>query len=275
MTAAGLPRRGRSELALRVLTAAAGIPVLLALTWLGGLAFVVAAAAVFGLAAAEICRAAGIRASDPLGWLSALGAGGCAAAAAHSGEAQAGALTATAMVTLALAVARAETEQGFPRWSTAIAAAAYPGLLGGYLVLLRRLPDGNGWVLLALFTTFAADTGAFFTGRTLRGPKLAPHVSPGKTVSGAAGGLLSGAVAAALLGALLDLEGGPVVHALLGTGAAVVSIAGDLGESLIKRSLGVKDMGHVFPGHGGLMDRLDSILFVAPVVYWVARWISA
>ncbi len=273
MTAADAGKRRPNELLLRVATAAAGIPALLLVNWAGGLLFTLVAAGVLALATTEICRAAAMARGDVLAWTAAAGAGACAIAAAQSPQGPLAAMALTVALTLAIVVFRAETEHGFARWTAAIGAVAYTGILGCHLVLLRELTDGARWVGLALFTTFAADTGAFFTGRAIGGRKLAPHVSPGKTISGAVGGLVSACAAAVTLGAILSLDGELPAHAALGFVAAACSITGDLAESLVKRSLGVKDMGHLFPGHGGVMDRLDSILFVAPVVYYVARWI--
>ncbi|MBI2759890.1 MAG: CDP-archaeol synthase, partial [Chloroflexi bacterium] len=190
-------------------------------------------------------------------------------------EAQIALLTAFAGVSLIAMVAQADTVDGFRRWSAVTGGVLYVGLLGSYLVAVRQAADGRAWLLLMLFTTFASDTGAFFAGRAIGGRKLAPRVSPGKTLSGAVGGLITAALVCALLGTLLDLKPGVAVLAGLGVLLSVAAQAGDLAESLLKRSLGVKDMSRLFPGHGGLLDRLDSVLFAAPVVYWMMRWINA
>ena len=108
-------------------------------------------------------------------------------------------------------------------------------------------------------------------GRLLGRHKLAPRISPGKTVEGGLGGLLAGALAAWALNRLLGLEKPDLAMALLGAGAAVAGQLGDLAESLLKRTAGIKDMGNLLPGHGGILDRLDSLLFVAPLVYYAAR----
>src|SRR5205085_1718779 len=107
--------------------------------------------------------------------------------------------------------------------------------------------------------------------RLLGRHKLAPRISPGKTVEGAAGGLVAGAVAAWALNRLLGLDQADAGMLLLGAGAAVAGQFGDLAESLLKRTAGVKDMSNLLPGHGGVLDRLDSLLFVAPLVYYAAR----
>jgi phosphatidate cytidylyltransferase len=113
-----------------------------------------------------------------------------------------------------------------------------------------------------------ADTAAFFVGNAAGRRKLAPAISPGKTVEGALGGLAGGVAAAAAVRAL-GLPSVPLGHALLlGLGVAALGIVGDLVESLLKRWAGVKDSGTLFPGHGGMLDRLDSVLFGAPALYY-------
>src|SRR5262249_39667736 len=141
---------------------------------------------------------------------------------------------------------------------------------GGTIAALRVLPPvtlGPWRLVMLLATVMFSDTLAFFCGHALGRHRLAPTISPGKTVEGAAGGLLGG-----MLGALLVvpwLPGLPAAHALaLGLVAAALGIAGDLFESLLKRWAGVKDSGRLFPGHGGMLDRLDSLLFAAPVFYY-------
>lgn len=125
------------------------------------------------------------------------------------------------------------------------------------------LADGAEWTLYALVLVFAADTGAYFSGRAFGRHKLAPAVSPGKTWEGVAGGLLLAAVWAAIGSRWLDVPAAPMV-----CGSVVIagfSVVGDLIESLMKRHAGLKDSGHLIPGHGGIMDRLDSITAAAPL----------
>jgi phosphatidate cytidylyltransferase len=124
-------------------------------------------------------------------------------------------------------------------------------------------------VYLALLATFASDTAAYFIGRFFGRHKMAPRISPGKTWEGAVGGLI-GAVIVSLLFSLLGpvrLHFGYLTAALLGLLISVFGQAGDLAESLLKRNAGVKESGGLLPGHGGLLDRLDSVLFAGAVVY--------
>jgi phosphatidate cytidylyltransferase len=149
------------------------------------------------------------------------------------------------------------------------AAAALAGVLalvpaGVSLGQLRVSgPDGGAWTLFALILIVAADTGAYFAGRRFGRVKLAPRVSPGKTWEGVIGGVLF-ALLAALAGAAWFGQP-PLAFAAVGLATAAFSVVGDLTESMLKRSAGVKDSGHLLPGHGGMLDRLDSIAAGAPV----------
>lgn len=162
----------------------------------------------------------------------------------------------------------------FPRgWDVSVGAAPLAGALGLLLlaapfVALVRLHGGNAGpqLVLSLFVlVWAADTGAYFAGRALGRHKLAPRVSPGKTWEGAAGGLLLSLAVAWLAAWWLDFgDTRTVCFVLLGGGVALISIVGDLTISMFKRQAGVKDTGTLLPGHGGVLDRLDSLLAAAP-----------
>jgi phosphatidate cytidylyltransferase len=160
------------------------------------------------------------------------------------------------------------------RLGVAVFGVFYVGGLTALLGLLhRQSPDGPRWFLVVLTTTFANDTGAYFAGRSFGRHKLYPTVSPGKTVEGAVGGLL------AALGALFVVRATffprlTAADCLLVAGpASVLGPLGDLVESLLKRSAGVKDSGRLLPGHGGLLDRMDALLFVGAWVYVYARYL--
>ena len=159
-----------------------------------------------------------------------------------------------------------------------LVAVLYVGVLGGHWLLLRSIEGdvdaGQRWVALLLTTTFATDTGAYAVGRLVGRHRLAPAISPGKTWEGLAGGLFAGAVGALAALALLGLEpGAPAVVAI----AALLppaAVAGDLLESAIKRRAQVKDTSALLPGHGGLLDRLDSLLVAGPLLYWLVKWLT-
>jgi phosphatidate cytidylyltransferase len=158
-----------------------------------------------------------------------------------------------------------------PSAALTLLGAVYLGSLGGSVAALRLLePDTDGaWrLVLLLAIVMGSDTAAFFVGSAVGRHKLAPGISPGKTIEGAAGALLGGVAAAAIVRGL-GLPSLPLAHALaLGLAVSVLGGAGDLVESLLKRWAEVKDSGTLFPGHGGMLDRLDSILFGAPVLYY-------
>jgi phosphatidate cytidylyltransferase len=149
----------------------------------------------------------------------------------------------------------------------ALAAAAYPGVLAGTLWLLRA--GGAGVVFFLFLATWACDTTAYFTGRAFGRTPLAPTLSPKKTREGAVAGLVAAAIAgwlaAGWLGPQRSSGEGLAVGAILG----VVGQAGDLFESLLKRSAGVKDSSTLIPGHGGVLDRFDSVLANAPVLLFL------
>jgi phosphatidate cytidylyltransferase len=129
-----------------------------------------------------------------------------------------------------------------------------------------RPAHGHWWILLALLIVWASDIGAYFSGRRFGKRKLAPQISPGKTWAGAYGAMLAGVLVAVIGGWLLDVRDARLVAlALLAVVTVAVSIVGDLTESLMKRHAQVKDSGTLLPGHGGLMDRLDSVFAALPV----------
>lgn len=158
-----------------------------------------------------------------------------------------------------------------------LAGAFYTGGLLGYAPVLASMSetsghgDGVAWMLAVLLCTAACDTGAYFVGSLLGRRKMIPHISPGKTWEGLGGAVL-GAVAAALaLSGILKIQWWEAL--VLGLLVCAAAVSGDLCESLLKRAAGVKDSGTIIPGHGGVLDRIDSILFVLLAVYWftVAR----
>ncbi|MCX5891916.1 MAG: phosphatidate cytidylyltransferase [Deltaproteobacteria bacterium] len=145
----------------------------------------------------------------------------------------------------------------------------YLPFLLGHLIWLRFLPQGEWWVLWFLLVIFAGDTGAFYAGRAFGKTKLYPAVSPGKTWAGVVGGLAASLVVGVLFGKWFLAGMGVPPLAVLALVLAVVGLLGDLFESMLKRQMQVKDASSLLPGHGGMLDRLDSILFTAPVVVYV------
>jgi phosphatidate cytidylyltransferase len=162
-----------------------------------------------------------------------------------------------------------------PEVSARLFGVLYVAVLGGYIIALRLVADDGNHLsakLLTLFfvVVFAGDTGAYYTGRTLGKHKLAPRISPGKTIEGAIGGLL-GNVLAAIIAHHTFFPELPLPHTVpLALVMGFLGTTGDLCESMLKRGAKAKDAGHLIPGHGGLLDRLDSMLFNAPLLYYYA-----
>ncbi len=140
----------------------------------------------------------------------------------------------------------------------------------GHLALLRGLSHGTRWVLLVLFLVMLNDSCAYFTGTFWGKKKLYPSVSPNKSVEGAVGGMAGSILAAGLAHMTFMPWTGLLPLLFLGLLVGVVAELGDLFESLLKRSFGVKDSGRLIPGHGGILDRLDSLLFAFPLTYYFA-----
>lgn len=263
----------RSNLAMRLLSAVIAIPLLLALLYLGpawgwalflALALAVGAVELFGMTHPLD------RASRILGVLLSLGV----MATLWFFTTNAASLLALAFLlpTAALFITLARLGSIETAALRAMAMGFGPLYLGGglgSLALLRRdgLDSGPGFVLLALVLSWFSDTGAYFAGRFLGKHKLYEAVSPKKTVEGALGGLAA-AVLGAVAGHYVYLKSLPLAHAIvLGLVAGGLGQAGDLAESMIKRSAGVKDSGGIVPGHGGILDRVDALMVTGTFTY--------
>jgi len=276
-----------SNLAARLLSAAVAVPVLVFIFYYGGLPFLILIEAAIVLGVNEyynMIEQRGLAPNRVTGLLSALALGAIAA----GGRLDYMMLLLTVLMFVIMA-------QGLrsPDISTAITASAstlfgvlYIGLLLSHAILIRFPPDtladpgmmGFFFIILAIGGTFLADAGAYFAGRAFGRRKLAPHISPGKTVEGALGGIAGGTAGIIAVKLFFDQwllpegTGMPLVHCLiLGPILVCASIGGDLFESMLKRDAGVKDSGTLIPGHGGIMDRLDSILMSVPVAYYYLR----
>lgn len=154
------------------------------------------------------------------------------------------------------------------RMSCRLLGIFYIGLLFSYMILIRSGVQGSSLVLLLLFVTWLGDAGAYFVGTLLGKHPLCPAISPKKTVEGAIGGLVFGILAAVVCNMLL-LNGTSITFGIIaGAGINIMNQLGDLSESVIKRAFGLKDSGGMFPGHGGVLDRIDSLLFAAPYLFY-------
>lgn len=258
----------------RVLTALVAIPVLLLATWWSNPYLFVAIAALALLAALhefnDIAERAGAPPFRIAGFVSSAVVLGVAAGIGP----QANGLT-LAVATVVVMVATLGRVDYKSRILVSAAATMlgvlYVATLGSYLVAVRMLasPDKIAAKLITLFfvIVMVSDTAAYYTGRTFGRHKLAPRVSPGKTVEGSIGGLV-GSTLGAVAAKYVFFPELPLLHALaLGAGMGIVGQVGDLVESLLKRGSDVKDAASILPGHGGFLDRLDSMLLNAPILY--------
>jgi len=177
-------------------------------------------------------------------------------------------ITSSIVVSLIWLLFRHPRDKAFTNWAWTMAGILYIGWMFSYWVQLRSLEGGMGLVFLAMFTTFASDTGAFFIGRTWGKHALAPVISSGKTWEGAIGGLIASIAAALIIGLIFKLPFSYWQTALVGFIISVFAQLGDLVESLLKRNTGVKDAGKLIPGHGGILDRVDSLIFTGVIVYY-------
>lgn len=268
------PQRWKS-LTERVASALILLPLVVGLTWVGGWPFALLVAAGAAVAAAElVAMFATFGVAERLG-VAVAAAIPLAAQVAEGGLLPAWAplaLAAAAMALLTAFLFRREELAYVPRAAGTVALSwLWVGLLSATLVALRRTdgggPAGFGWVLLAFAVTWGNDTFAYFTGLAFGRHRLYERLSPKKSWEGAIGGIAGALVGAFLVRALFLPGLGVRVALAAALGASVLGPLGDLSESLAKRAAGVKDSGRTIPGHGGVLDRIDALLFVAPWVY--------
>ncbi|MDP1874750.1 phosphatidate cytidylyltransferase [Phenylobacterium sp.] len=175
-----------------------------------------------------------------------------------------------ASLALGAAIAALIARRVAERPADAAFGVVYIGIPCLALVWLRGTPEGALWVLMLFAVTWSADIAAFLVGSLLKGPKLWPRFSPNKTWSGFVGGLAASTATGALCSALFGVGMGPVTGAVIGFMGGLATMGGDLWESMLKRRFGVKDSGDLIPGHGGLLDRVDGLMF-AVLVLAIAR----
>jgi len=264
----------------RLVVTLLGVPCLYLITSRGGVFFLLLVDLIILLGLREfyvLMRAKGYEPFEALGYFCSLAISWYAW---HQGVVVPLILTASLLAIMIREIFRKEMSQSLGHMAVTVFGIMYVGWLGSHLILLRELPTsldiqgtiGARLVFMVTLLTWATDTSAYLFGVTFGRHKLIPRISPNKTIEGAVGGL----VGAALVGWLLTRGLVPFLTPLAGTilGLVVGTMAqlGDLVESLIKRDAGIKDTAELIPGHGGVLDRFDSLLFTVPVVYYYFRF---
>jgi phosphatidate cytidylyltransferase len=256
----------------RILSSIVLIPVVLGATYLGGLWFagvVAVAALVAGYEFYRMMRQGGFQPSYVAG-LAMIAILLLDAYAPDRGIWRWGA-AGTVSLSLVWQILQGETRGSLPNWSLMLAGALYVGGLAGHMISLRNLPNGLSWMWLTLATTWTCDTAAYCAGTWWGRHPFFEQVSPHKTREGAIAGGLFGVLVTVVLANWLGLAMWQGLA--LGALTALAATFGDLAESLIKRQVGVKDSGALIPGHGGMLDRVDSLLFVGTIVYYFTQWV--
>jgi phosphatidate cytidylyltransferase len=274
----------------RVISAAVLVPVVVIVFLVGDPWLTLAIALLAGVAAWEasrLMRAAGLAADTAftvtVAALLVLGAHDVLNFSIGSAASAVSALLAVVVVAGMLALRHRDTTTGFKSWAGNLLGALYPGLLAaltGILLVAPAVPDGRPlagaldagriWLLILVLTVWSYDTLAYVAGRFHGRGRFMNHISPNKTWSGVVGGT----AAAVLVSTLLVWAAGqePLAGFVLGLAVAVTAQAGDLAESVLKRAAGAKDSSNLIPGHGGVLDRVDSFLFAGPAMFLALAW---
>jgi len=264
----------------RVVTAAVAVPILILLIFIGGLPWgilISVAAAIGTYEFYGMAEARGYKALAPLGI--AVSFGFCFALALHQPATALGFIVIGLMVASALEL-RGDPEGAMANLGATFSGILYVGVLLSHAILVRSYMDSNKlgifFIITAIGGSMICDAGAYFIGRAYGKRKLIPHISPGKTVEGSAGGFIAGILAVCLSkaigGMFMTVPFGWGKAVLLGAMITIGGMIGDLIISMLKRDSGVKDSGKIIPGHGGILDRLDSLVWAIPVTYYFAIW---
>lgn len=288
MSARRRPRGISRELRSRLLVVAVIAPVSIVAIYLGDWYFTALVAVVAALTAREFYGLVRDRAGRPIAWLGVPAAVLLVAIAAHEpsfhvwGNRALSLLLLLGLLAVAISIFDRSTDQPLLSATATVSGVLYTGGTLSFALLLRYLPEIRGampvrpiegfvLVMLPVAVTSMADTASYFVGKRLGRRRLAPRLSPGKTVEGSIGGLAGAVVTGYAAGLFLDGVGTLVLSAPVCAGIGLLlGIAGQLGdlsESLLKREAGVKDSGGLLPGHGGFLDRFDSLLFTIPLAY--------
>ena len=263
----------------RALSAAVLVPPLLIVLILGGWWIVALIVIATGLAAIEVFRLLGAAGYPSIPLLGIAIALGVVLDGAVPSELDGSGLILIAVGTMLAAVgafAKRDPREGLPTWFATVFGAVYVSLLGFVVRLgvaapeppstapLAFLGGERGWILVLVLGVWAYDTGAYFVGKRFGRARFLAHISPSKTYAGLVGGLVASTLVVTVMSILLGEP--PLVGLALGPLLGLAAQAGDLAESMLKRAAGSKDSGTLIPGHGGILDRVDSFLFAAPVV---------
>ena len=270
----------RRQLASRLLTASVGVPVTIVCSLVGGIPFLLAMNLVIGAGLLEFYRmmeAKGIRPYKTVGVTAGLVVSWYVY---FQGGVFSGLfITLMLIAIMGLELFRRDGELAVYHISTTILGVFYVAWLGSHMILLRQLGEGvvgadlgGFFVIFAFVLAWGTDTGAYFVGNFIGKKKLLPRVSPSKSVEGALGGVVVAIIVAFVARATVIPLLTVVDALLLGLTAPVMAVLGDLVESLMKRDVRIKDTSRALPGHGGMLDRFDSVLFVAPLVYYYLRF---
>ena len=263
----------------RLMVILVGVPCLYVITLRGGAIFLILVDLVILLGLREfylLMRGKGYEPFAVLGYFCALAVSGYVW---RQGVAVPLILTACLMTIMVRELMRRDMSHSLVHIGVTLLGIMYVGWLGAHLVMLRELPAGQGaeprlgayMVFYAALVTWATDTGAYLAGVAFGRRPLMPRISPKKTVEGAVGGLLAAALVGWLCAKGFAVFITPLVGALLGLVLGVAAQVGDLVESMLKRDAGMKDSAELIPGHGGVLDRFDSLLFTVPVTYYYFR----
>jgi phosphatidate cytidylyltransferase len=258
------------------------LPIGLALIVIGGPAYVGLVALILALAAWEFARLFHVGGFAPTAALVVIGTLAIAISRAMDGFASAPWLV-SLLILVAMTIHLVEYERGRDQaasdFAITLAGMFYIGWLGAYLISVRDLPDGMWWLLLILPVVWLADSAAYLVGSRIGRHKMTKRLSPKKSWEGYFGGVVAGVLGGAALAWLIQTlaaPGGSITWsrgALVGLALAVLTTLGDLGESMMKRQVGMKDSGNLLPGHGGVFDRIDSWLWAGVIGYYMITWL--
>lgn len=263
----------------RVAVIAAGVPCLYAITLRGGVFFLLLVDLIVVLGLRELMQLLRAKGYQPFAALAYFCSVALTWYAWRQGVVVPLILTGSLLAIMVRELLRREMSQALAHIAVTVFGIMYLGWLGTHLVLLRQLPAtlgldpdlGARLVFLLAALVWAADTGAYLCGVAFGRRPLAPRISPRKTVEGAVGGLIAAGLVGWLCTRSLVPFVTPLAGTVLGVVAGVAAQLGDLVESMIKRDVGIKDTAPLLPGHGGVLDRFDSLLFTAPVLYYYFR----